>query len=223
MRIGVIIPDRGDRPLFLANCLRMVKNQTLQPEFVELIADPPKSDAVDIAWRYRTGYQKLQDKHLDLIAFWENDDYYAPDYLETMAKKWLELGKPPIIGTNYTIYYHLKLKKHFTFHHEQRASAMNTLIRPNLDKLDWGEDHDPYCDLHLWYCLKEGKVFKPEKIISVGIKHNVGKVGGFAHFDMLDRYVNSDNGFLKETLDEESYNFYSTVPVPNIELAVNIP
>lgn len=212
MKIGVLIPTR-DRPVFLQNCLRMVNAQTLKPEIIEIIDEKPKSDAVDIAYRYRIGYEKLQNKRLDLIAFIEDDDAYLPDYLEVMSKKWLELGKPPLIGTNYTIYYHLKLKKYFQFDHLQRASAMNTLIRPNLDGLDFGPDHDPYCDLHLWYSRKDGKVFAPDHIISVGIKHGQGKLGGFAHIDMLDRYETDDNGFLERTLDAESFQFYNNLQI----------
>lgn len=215
MKIGIIIPDRSDRPKFLENCLRMLENQTVAAEIVELVNDFPQSDAIDISWRYKTGYERLQNHGLDVIALWENDDWYAPDYLETMIKNWHEFGKPPIFGTNYTIYYHLKLKKYYTMYHEQRSSAMNTLIVPNLS-IQWpGNMADPYTDLHLWMVQKfKGLVFKPKKIISVGMKHGQGMVGGFGHIDQLDRYINPDNGFLQNTLDEESFNFYSNLQIP---------
>jgi hypothetical protein len=41
MRVGVIIPDRGDRPRLLENCMRMLRAQTLQPVAVELINFTP--------------------------------------------------------------------------------------------------------------------------------------------------------------------------------------
>lgn len=222
MRIGILVPDRGDRTEFLRNCRRMIDRQTLQPVEVEIVNDPPRSEAIDIGWRYKIGYQRLQNKNLDLIAFIENDDWYHPEYLEIMAKMWEETGKPLLLGTDYTVYYHLKLKKYFTFHHTNRSSAMNTVIRPNIDNIDWGQEFDPYTDMHLW--TKIGKefgdriVFHPDKHISVGIKHAIGKTGGFAHkfpdddgLDFSARYENDDNGFLQSVIDpvdHEGWMFY---------------
>lgn len=209
MRIGVIIPDRGDRPDLLANCLRMLKAQTLQPEIIELVNDAPTSESCDITKRYRIGYDRLRNKGLDLIAFIENDDWYSPDYLETMANKWIESGKPDIIGTNYTIYYHIRLFAHFTMNHDTRSSAMSTLLKPDLN-FKWCVDHEPYTDIHLWHTLK-GVIFEPEKTICMGIKHGVGLCGGKTHIDRFDRFIHKDSnkGFLREKLDSDSFKFYS--------------
>ncbi len=212
-RIGVIIPDRSDRPLFLANCLRLLKNQTIQPEIIELVNYEPLSDQVDITQRYKVGYDKLRNKGLDVIAFIENDEWYAPDYLETMVNGWIENNKPDIFGTNYTIYYHIKLFAHFTMHHLTRSSAMSTLIKPDLN-FEWCKDNEPYTDIHLWSKLK-GVCFTPPKTICLGIKHGVGKCGGFAHIDKLHRYNNELSSqdqnmeFLKGLVDPESFEFYS--------------
>ncbi len=103
MKVGIIIPDRGDRPKLLANSLRMLEAQNLQPYYTVLINDEPKSDKPDITWRYRKGYDILRKKGLDIIVFWENDDWYSPDYLRYMTDKWLEHGKPGLLCTNHTI------------------------------------------------------------------------------------------------------------------------
>lgn len=209
MRVGIIIPDRGDRPEFLKNCLRMISNQTLQPSIIELVNDEPLSKECDITWRYRTGYDRLRNKELDIIALIENDDWYSPTYLETMVNEWINRGKPNIIGTDHTIYYHIGLFAHFTMHHTQRSSAMSTLIRPDLE-FKWCQDNEPYTDIHLWESLK-GIIFKPENTICMGIKHGVGLCGGRSHVDRLNRYVNKDENkdFLKKILDLDSYWFYS--------------
>jgi glycosyltransferase involved in cell wall biosynthesis len=209
MKIGIIIPHRGDRERFLTNCWRMIQRQTLKPFKIELVNDLPLNDDVDITWRYRMGYDRLRNIGVDVIAFMENDDWYAPEYLETMAYEWRKHGRPDIFGTNYTIYYHIKLKKYFTMNHTTRASAMNTLIKPDL-KIKWPIDKEPYTDSHLWIQLKhKGIVFKPEKHISIGIKHGDGLTGGHMHRTRMYRYNNDDNGFLKETLDPESFEFYN--------------
>ncbi len=206
MKVGIIIPDRGDRPKLLANSLRMLEAQTLIPHYVALVNDKPKSDKPDITWRYRKGYDLLRKKGLDIIVFWENDDWYSPDYLQYMTDKWLEHGKPDLFGTNHTIYYNIKIKKYFEMLHDQRSMAMNTLIKPDMN-FEWCPDYETFTDLHLYRTLNY-KVFKPDKLYSLGIKHGIGKLGGRSHVDRLHRYKFEDNGFLKKTLDPVSYEFY---------------
>lgn len=208
MKIGVIIPDRGDRPEFLKNCIRMMERQTIQPYTIELIDDKPENSKCDITKRYRIGYDRLRNKGLDVIALIENDDWYSPVYLETMTKTWGEQGSPDIFGTNYTIYYHLKLKAWFKNLHNSRSSAMNTFIRPDMN-FKWCQDSEPYTDLHLWRNMK-GKTFCPMPVISIGIKHGSGLCGGRMHIDRLEKYINKDphGTFLLNTMDAESYEFY---------------
>jgi hypothetical protein len=213
-KVAVLIPDRGDRPEFLKNCMRMLASQTILAKHIELVNYPPTSDQKDITQRYRIGYDSLRNKGFDLIVFIENDDWYAPYYLETMITQWEKSGKPIILGTGYTIYYHIKLKAWYKMEHVHRASAMNTLIVPDLD-LTWPVDNEPYTDIHLWEELfhKQGKgvVFTPEKIISIGIKHGVGACGGRSHVDGFARYVNKDDDFsyIKEHMDQQSFEFYT--------------
>lgn len=211
MKIGVLIPDRNDRPRLMENCLRMLKAQTLQPEIIEIMNDAPISDDIDITYRYRIGYEQLKKKNLDLISFIENDDWYSPDYLETMAREWVRYGRPNIFGTNYTIYYHLKLRSWFTFHHVTRSSAMSTFIMPDMN-LKWPADSEPYTDIYLWNFLSNNmKVFTPEKHLCLGIKHGEGKCGGHAHIDRFERYDHQDPELqlLKDTMDPASFDFYS--------------
>lgn len=213
MRIGIIIPSRGDRPLFLQNCLRMLDNQTVKPFYITVVDQQPKDNRCDITYRYRNGYDRCRNKGLDVIALMEDDDYYAPDYLETMIKKWEEFGRPDMLGTNHTIYYHIKLFAHFTMHHLSRSSAMSTLIKPDLN-FNWCSDNEPFTDIHLWHSIGNkgnGNIFQPDKTICLGIKHGVGLCGGASHVDRLGRYTNldHDHSFLKGVMDEDSYKFYS--------------
>jgi glycosyltransferase involved in cell wall biosynthesis len=210
MRVAVIIPDRGDRPLFMENCLRMVRAQTLGASII-VVDSPPKDDSCDIVPRIRTAYNFFDSYDTDVIAIMENDDWYAPDYLEKMVEAWQRFEKPDLFGTCYTIYYHMQLRGYFTMEHHQRASLMNTLIKPGLN-FEWPVDIEPYLDLHLWKTIPNRIVFRPEKHISIGMKHGVGKCGGESHVidqRMIKRFSNPDNGFLKETLDPESFEFYN--------------
>ena len=211
MQIAILIPDRSDRSELLANCLRMINNQTIQPNHIELVNDAPLSSDCDITWRYRIGYERLRNKGFDVIFLIENDDFYAPDYIETMLEAWNDAGKPDIFGTDYTIYYHIGLFASFIFHHSDRSSAMSTMIKPDLN-FPWCIDKDPYTDIHLWNTLK-GETFHPTKHICLGIKHGTTMTGGKSHVDRLHRYKNKDENHLliKDAMDEDSYKFYSTL------------
>lgn len=212
MRVGVIIPDRGDRPLFMDNCTRMLKAQTLQPVAIMTMQEKPVNDLPDITMRYRKGYRYLRDANLDVIAFIENDDWYSPQYLETMVKTWENAGRPDLLGTSYTYYYHIKEFAYFKMEHYQRSSGMSTLIKPDLD-IDWPNDSEPYTDSHLWFNNTQLKkvIFTPDEMICLGIKHAVGKCGGQNHNTRLDRYVHkdADKNFLRRHLDPSSFEFYS--------------
>lgn len=216
MKTAIIIPDRGDRPRFLDNCLRMMRAQTMPPSHIEIVDDPPLSDSKDITWRYRTGYERLRGKGFDCIFLIENDDWYMPNYLAYMLSRWELNGKPNLLGTAYTVYYHLKERGYFTMNHPERASAMNTLIKPDLN-FSWCQDNDPYTDLHLWlHAGLTGKIIHPVNPIAIGMKHGEGLCGGVNHVDKLHRFTNKDENFvylykhmIQENDDFESFNFYS--------------
>lgn len=208
MKIALLIPDRGDRPKFLQNCMRMMAAQTLQPSEICLVNHAPKSNAIDITERYRIGYDRLRGRGFDLIALIENDDWYAPNYLETMANKWCELGHPNIIGTDYTIYYNLNVKGIHRINHSHRSSAFSTCLIPDME-IKWPHDSEPYTDFRLWETIP-GKLFRPTQHICVGIKHGHGLCGGHYHTTKLQRYIPDEN-FLKQTVDPISYQFYSTI------------
>lgn len=216
MKIAVLIPDRGDRPYFIGNCKRLLYNQTLQPDHVEIVDWPAVNDDCDITMRYRFGYQKLSQMGFDVILLMENDDYYAPNYIETMINEWVLSGKPELFGTTYTYYYSLVAKGRFTMEHLQRSSAMSTLIKPCLD-FEWPLDNDPYTDVWLFHKLKY-KLFTPKETICIGIKHGVGKCGGECHTNNLERFSvgptalkDPDMVWLRANVDPDSFKFYQSI------------
>jgi glycosyltransferase involved in cell wall biosynthesis len=177
------------------------------------VNDAPTSEAIDITYRYRVGYKRLSGKGFDVILFIENDDYYHPHYIQMMCEAWEKHGRPQLLGTGSTIYYHIGLLKHVTMMHRSRASAMNTLIVPDMN-LKWCADSEPYTDMWLW--MREDVnnirrvVFNPDKVYSLGIKHGEGKCGGSNHVTRLHRYKDSDENmnYLRSVVDQESFNFY---------------
>lgn len=224
IKVGILIPDRGDRPELLANCLRMMEAQTLKPHIIELVNDRPSDDKCDITKRYRLGYERLRGKGLDVTAFIENDDWYSPLYLHTMVNAWIENGKPDLFGTNCTIYFHIKLQRYLVMDHDDRSSAMNTFIKPDMT-FPWCPDNEPFTDMHLWLGLKNKitnkYLYGSSKVISMGMKHGIGKCGGGTHVSRLTRYKYDGKELLKETLDPSSYEFYNKFYDP--DFLSNIP
>jgi hypothetical protein len=187
----------------------MLKNQTYQDFQHIVLGYPPQTGAKDITERYKYGYNLASNLGFDAALFMENDDWYHYTYIETMVNKWNENPGLQIMGHNHTIYYHIGIKKYFKMIHWHRSSAMNTMIRLNMD-FEWCADNDPYTDIHLWKHagLEKQLIFEPMQTICLGIKHNVGLTGGENHCTFMHRYINEDNGFLKNTVDNESFEFY---------------
>jgi hypothetical protein len=212
MKIGIIIPDRNDRPELLANCKRMIYSQVFTENHwteIKPVTFQPTDNEIDITKRYRIGYDYFRNRGFDCILLMENDDFYSKNYIQTMVNEWILQGKPKLLGTNYTIYYHLGLRKYLKMRHDRRASAMNTLIVPDLD-INWCPDSEPYTDLFLWRNI-QGVTFKPKEIISIGIKHGTGLCGGNSHKNYLDRYRFDDPHFefLHTHMDSQSFKFYT--------------
>lgn len=218
IKLGIIIPDRGDRPRLLENCLRMINAQDKDSKInidmeVHLVLYPPKDNDVDITPRYRAGYDYFRGKGVDVIAFMESDDWYSPIYLQTMLEQWEKAGNPDLFGTAKTMYYHIELKAYYIMEHHNRSSAMNTFIKPDMN-FEWPVDLEPYLDLHLWNTIPNRMIWMPDKWYSVGCKHAQGRtIDGGGHRIHDDdyvklRYIHLDNGFMKSTFDKDSYEFY---------------
>lgn len=192
MKIGIIIPDRNDRPMFLEKTLYMIGYQTKRPNHIEIVNYPAESNQPDITQRYRRGYEKMNELNVDLIFFIENDDWYSPDYINYMLMSWKNADRPDLFGTSFTTYYHIGLRKYFKFRHPERASMMNTIIKPGLD-INWPPDHESFTDMFLWTrqdCFNGSKsVWSPKDSLSIGIKHGIGLCGGRQHTTGLHRYT----------------------------------
>ena len=209
MKIGLVIPSKPGRELFVLQSLAMIQRQTLQPDLINLV-DEQTDLKTDITYRYRVGIEQLKEAGCDLIIFWENDDYYANNYIKTMVKEWRKNKKPLLFGIGQTIYYHVKKKKYTILEHNNRASAMSTMIHKDLF-IDFPEDTEKFFDIHLWR-NGLGKTFTPTKPINIGIKHGIGYSGGKGHSDKF-KYDNEDLDmkWLKQKTNKETFAFYKSL------------
>jgi len=189
--IGLVVPTRGDRSIFLSRCLQMIENQTMKADLIHIVSEAPKSEDKDITYRYKKGFKYLFEQGCEVVFLWEDDDFYSEEYIEVMYKTWLAEGKPEVFGLGQTTYYHLQRKKYTTMTHPNRSSAFSTMVTKTVMNIDWPEDNEPFLDLKIWQQL-DGKTFTPFVPICLGLKHGVGTCGGRGHLDGFP-YTEEDN------------------------------
>lgn len=215
MKIGALIPTRGDRPKLLNHAIEQMQNQTTKPDVIEIMNDTPINFDKDITWRYRIGCERILSKGVDIVFLIEDDDYYDCSYIETVFSAWNLAGRSEIFGIGETTYYHLGLRAWYHQSHKERASAFCTMItREGINKMKWPKDNYSFTDIEFWKQLK-GKTFISERPIALGIKgHNEGSLfGGIGHNKQWGGYKNFDLdlSWLKHTINKEAFEFYKKI------------
>ena len=210
VKIGVVIPTRGNRPQFLEHAKYLLAQQTLPPDEIIIVNWPPADNRVDLQNRYRAGFEQAFADGMDIVFAWEDDDWYSPDYIKIIVDEWIKNGRPVLIGLKGTLYYHIGIRKYQKLLNPNRATmACSAMSKEALD-ITW-DLSSPFLDLYLWKKLP-GKVIDPEqgRVIYVGIKHGQGKCGGMGH-KKVTMYHNDDNAlkFLAGIVDSKSLEFYS--------------
>jgi hypothetical protein len=137
----------------------------------------------------------------------ESDDWYPFNYFDIIG----DLTNIDFVGFSSTTYYNLRNLTYETMQHKDRSSLFCNGFRISaLDKFIWPNDNTTFLDVTLWeYANRHDKRIKLIKDNPcLGIKHNLGKVGGKGHKMHMK---NQDNNlhFLKTFVDEEAYLFYT--------------
>jgi len=237
MRITIITPTGGRNTAF-ALCERWMKRQTLKPDEWIVVDDFEKPTKCKMGQKvirrepfWQPGKMTLQRNLLealkiatgDIILIIEDDDWYSPNYIENMVKKFetLSEGKPIsnsslIIGEGHTIYYHLKNHTHKYFDNMNHASLFKTgftkdLI-PKINDLLIKHIDEMYFDLHLWKDIKDCNkyVFLTTSPWSIGIKgltgDRFGETSGHLHKlpNLDEKYCN----FLQKIMPKEDVDIY---------------
>lgn len=211
MKIGLLMPTRGDRAKFLEQANKLISKQTMKPSEVNIVNFKPSDGNRDITKRYRIGCNQLfNEKKCDLVIFWEDDDWYSNDYIETVFNNWVNNNKPNLIGFGKTIYYHLFTKNYLIINHPKKASACCTAVTKEILNMNFPDDTYPYLDMEMWKQIPKRNVINTDKFYHVGIKHDIGLVGGGGHPENWAKYESKDENlkFLSSIVDSESLEFY---------------
>ncbi len=218
MTIGVVTPHQDSkRSLFLERLSIYINRQTLKPDHWIIVDHKEETLAKDLTKRIRIGCEKAIELGCDVVLIMEDDDWYSPNYIETITKAWQIQGKPEIIGCDNTQYYHIKTGQTVELSHPKRASLMHTLISADgIKKIVWPEDSFVFLDIELWKQLK-GKTFKTRDPIAVGIKHGIGSTGGKGHLETFKGYQpDPDFKKLRQMVGSDA-DFYINIFHPEIK------
>lgn len=177
MKIGVIIPTKN-RSVFLEQAKKMLKEQTLQPDQVEIIDDKSPYEDCDIGWRYKLGIERT--KNCDFVVFWEDDDYYHSNYIKILFSLWRR-NRTSLIGFRETIFYHLQIRKATIINHPNHSSMFCMGIGKGREIFDKIKDQERFVDLFLTQNLKG--FYERRLDFAIGIKHGIGEVGMKAGHD----------------------------------------
>jgi hypothetical protein len=173
-RITVITPT-GDRPLAFALCQKWMAAQTRQPDQWIVIDDGKVPAVPTMPMQYIRREPKKSDPKFtlgvnlkkalplvtgDRIMIFEDDDYYAPQYIETMNRMLME---HVIAGITNAKYYHLPTGGYYQNHNTKHASFAQTAFRSSIlpaVKEIVDECQTPFIDIDLWAKFGEqGKLF----------------------------------------------------------------
>jgi glycosyltransferase involved in cell wall biosynthesis len=145
-----LITPTGNRPEAFAMCQRYVARQTWRGALQWIVVDDgdPETEIesynehievtrVRPPWRWRPGQCTLAQNllaaiphiHYDHIVFFEDDDWYAADYVERM---WKALEMVSITGEATSRYYHVTTRQWRVMENEARASLCQTAIHADM-------------------------------------------------------------------------------------------
>lgn len=205
MRFCTITPDRGDRPQFLDFCRHQLSRMTTKPSKSYFILDPPKNNRPDLTYRIRKGIKMAKADGFDKVFIIESDDYYPKDYFEKMD------FSGQFVGCSKTVYYNLRNHSWNEFDHPKRSSLFNTgFLISALKSFSWPPDDHLFLDLLIWQYAQKRDFKLLDYPVGVGIKHNVGKVGGIGHRIKMPN-EDLEWEYLKQRVDTEAFTFYKTV------------
>ena len=213
MSFIAITPTRGDRPKLFEFCKKQIDRMTVKPNHHHMMTFPPESNRPDLTRRVRMAYEYARLMGHEYLFIIEDDDYYPPDYFERL-KPFMEQGID-FIGSSKTVYYNVFQCTYQEFEHAGRSSLFCTGFKISaLDGFKWPKDDYLFLDLELWTYVKRNTNLTTALItsnpIAIGIKHGIGMTGGKGHTIKLrkqDRHFK----FLKANVDEEAFQFYTTL------------
>ena len=219
-----VITLTGDRNKVFEITKQHILAQTIQPDQWIIVDDgfeplPEKlikgADYIRREPKKGEGFTLIQNMKLavsqiksDIILFMEDDDYYAPNYIETYYKY---LKEHVLVGEGCARYYHVPAQKYARLSNRNHASLAQTGFRKELLEIFKSTLYgDPYVDLRFWQkASKYGYLFfdTEDKLkLHCSLKGLPGRKGiGIGHDKNYALYrYDKDYKVLKKWIGEET-------------------
>ena len=197
MRISLLTPT-GDRHVAFAMCEKWMERQTRPPDEWIVTDDgcgtptqctmgqtclrlPPEPGRHTLR---RNFFAALEHVTGDIVAVVEDDDWYHPEYLETMAGT-IERGYD-MAGHNDNVFYNLRARRWYRNLHRHHSSLCYTAFRSSLiplipQAMEYevrGPHSECFVDVRLWRgiaCRKHIEQRGP--LLCIGMKEMPGRTG----------------------------------------------
>lgn len=206
-----IVTTTRDRPEAIKLCKKYVERQTIQPKEWLIVDDgdsiiqhlvpnahyirrePQENDPAHTA---KVNILKaLEHIQTGIYVAFEDDDWYAPTYCETILS-WLAQGFD-LVGEGKAIYYHVKKPGHLFANNIRHASFNSTAFTSKtFDTMRKVciEDKTIYGDINLWkWFLGKKKIFFNEQRLMISIKGMPGLSGQTKDHLETNQYIFDPN------------------------------
>jgi hypothetical protein len=251
-----IITCTGDRPLAFSLCKKWIEQQTAKiGQWIiiddgKIAIDVPNLPYVNYIRRMPAASDPKHTMILNLkegikyilgkkIFFLEDDEYYAPTYLEKMSAL---LDKYEIVGIGRSKYYHLFANTYHIHSNMGHASLAQTCFRSSfLPEINDVLSGDSYLDIRIWNIInkgltnftetglseyiskdKRGYIFDDKNdYLYIGMKGMPGRNGiGAGHKGNGIKDIN--NAMLNKWIRKEDIGSYLTILENKINI-INVP
>lgn len=216
--LGVtLITPTGGRPEAFALCERWAERQTYRGEIQWLVADDGPVDTPctmgqtvirpEPRWnpgqntQFRNILAMLPLVKFDRIVAWEDDDHYAPTYVETMVRR---LDEAALVGEFPSRYYNVRDRRWRDCGNSDHASLCQTAMRAEtLPALKRICEQQQWIDMALWPRVADKKLFPGHE--NVGIKGMPGRPGQVrAHRITIGMSSDPDLSALRSWIGEDA-------------------
>lgn len=226
MAVTLITPTGGRGEAF-SLCEQWIRNQTYKGDIQWLVTDDcehlkktlftagqvqvkaPKEWSPDINTHRYNMDALLEKVSGDYVFIIEDDEYYAPNYIESMLKL---LETSVVAGISNDRYYHIKAKGYKVIGNWKHASLCRTALRSTAWKILYQAVHsgEYYFDIDFWRRCREKEISMnliANSSLSVGIKGMPGRAGLGAGHAIVGYARDKDLTTLKDWLGND-FKYY---------------
>ena len=233
IEIITAITPTGDRPLPFTLCQYWMGKQTLRPDQWIVVDDgkvpmepkvgmeyirrkPKKSDPEQtLIENLRTAIPYIRGSKIVII---EDDEYYAPGYIEQFSSK---LDRHEIVGIGRSKYYHLFSGNYSQLQNTRQASFAEMAFRRSfLNEFKSFLTGGLYLDMKIWRAVDRRRThlfYDDENPLYVGMKgmpgrHGIGGGHDITHRIYQNKTKDESRGVLKNWIpNEEDFNIYMAI------------